>query len=140
MPCIPISDNVNARSAMKNMVHLPKIGNNMEKTYYGVQFISCNTERVQDWDLLTHGGFLTYPHHNASENCTYVTTWSGSKIWAYIDMPGKIQQQLKQVFKKWDALFAGTSDAGNLKCPIEMILSKGNTLYILSSHTSMWGL
>lgn len=139
MPCRSISDNVNARSATMNMVHLPKTGNNTEKKYYGVQFISGDTERVRGWDLLTHGGFLTYPHHDASGNCTYVTVRSGSKIWAYIDTPGKTQQPSKQVFKKWDALFAGTSEAGNSECPMGvLILSRGDTLCVPSSHTSMW--
>lgn len=113
-----------------NLMHLPKMQKNREKEYYGVQFVSGDTERVRGWDLMTHGGFLTYPHHDASGHCTYVTVRSGTKIWAYIDTPTKGSKGSKQIFSKWDALFAGTSEAGSPDIPIgTLVLSRGDTLY-----------
>ena len=112
-----------------NMVHMPKTGRNKEKDYYGVQFISGDTERVRGWDLMTHGGFLTYPHHDASGNCTYMTVRSGTKIWAYLDTPEKSSKGSKELFSKWDSLFAGRSEAGSTDTSIgTLVLSKGDTL------------
>jgi hypothetical protein len=38
--------------------------------------------RKQNWEILTHGGFVTFPHHDAAGLCTYVYVESGAKLWA----------------------------------------------------------
>jgi hypothetical protein len=36
----------------------------------------------QNWELHTHGSFLSYPHHDAAGLCTYVYVKLGAKLWA----------------------------------------------------------
>ncbi|KAG6378030.1 hypothetical protein JVT61DRAFT_13709 [Boletus reticuloceps] len=38
----------------------------------------------QGWRLLTHPGFVTFPHYNCCGVCTYVVGNDGAKIWAVI--------------------------------------------------------
>lgn len=142
----PISDNVNAKAATMNSTHLPKTGKNEHKKYYGVQIISGDSERVRGWDLMTHGGFVTYPHHDASGLCTYVTVRSGTKIWAYIDTESNVSTGKAALYSEWDALFRKSSGT---EVPPEvpmgtLLLSRGDTLYALccilgprATHTSV---
>jgi hypothetical protein len=37
----------------------------------GPKHINFDMWRQQNWELLTHGGFLTYPHHDAGGLCTF---------------------------------------------------------------------
>jgi hypothetical protein len=40
--------------------------------------------RAQGWDIITHGGFLTYTHHDASGLATYLYPRSGAKLWGLV--------------------------------------------------------
>ena len=40
--------------------------------------------RSMRWELLTHGGFLTYGHHDAEGQVTWNTARSGAKLWIII--------------------------------------------------------
>lgn len=97
---------MNAKSATMNDCHVPAAGDNREKQFYGVQSILGDSERLRGWDLMTHGGFLTYPHHDAGGLCTYVTVRSGSKIWAYIGNRKSSPSTRQALFKEWDSMFS----------------------------------
>jgi hypothetical protein len=60
--------------------------------------------RQQAWELHTHGGFLTYPHHDASGLCTYVFTRSGIKIWCYQRPNIANYETRKDFFKALDGI------------------------------------
>ncbi|KIK80752.1 hypothetical protein PAXRUDRAFT_157858 [Paxillus rubicundulus Ve08.2h10] len=53
------------------------------------------------WDIFTHAGFLTYPHHNASRLATYSYICSGAKIWAYMHLDKVDEHDQKDIFAKW---------------------------------------
>lgn len=44
--------------------------------------MSFDNWRCQGWDILTHGGFLTYPLHSAM--CTYVIPRVGTKMFFFM--------------------------------------------------------
>ena len=109
---------------------------NKGKDLNGVQFVSGDTERVHGWDIMTHGGFLTYLHHDACGLCTYVTVWSATKIWAYVDTPMKSSKGSKAVYETWDLIFTGKLVAGSPKVPIgTLVLSRGATLCVHSVYS-----
>ena len=37
--------------------------------------------KLSHWDLVTMGGFYTYPHHDANGYCTWVSVRCGAKVW-----------------------------------------------------------
>ncbi|KAL4062717.1 hypothetical protein V8B97DRAFT_1877570 [Scleroderma yunnanense] len=133
-PDVPIflrelSDTINAKLMTMNDCYLPDTSKNCDKCYYGVQAILGDTERLQGWDLLTHGGFLTYPHHNAGSLCTYVTVRSGSKIWGYFDTPGSDIARWDDLFKAWDNIFQDNIALTFKKCNLgTILLEQGDTL------------
>jgi len=59
------------------------------KTQSGMVNLDTNGPLVMDfdlaklvhWDLVTMGGFYTYPHHDANGYCTWVSVRCGAKIW-----------------------------------------------------------
>ena len=83
----------------------PEISGEGNPENFGPRVMLFDAWRGQGWDLLSHGGFVTYPHHDASGLCTYVYPRSGCKIWGYflpsIDQPGQNREVL---FKKFDKL------------------------------------
>ncbi|KAI6138056.1 hypothetical protein BKA82DRAFT_4021780 [Pisolithus tinctorius] len=124
-----LSDNVNAKTMTMNDVHLPHSGRNAGKSYYGVQAVLGDVERLRGWDLLTHGGFVTYPHHDVAGLCTYITVQSGSKIWGYFDTPGSQDASRENLFKAWDDIFADNVNLKFRKYPLGTIhLQHGDTL------------
>ncbi|KAI5984120.1 hypothetical protein F5J12DRAFT_899406 [Pisolithus orientalis] len=124
-----LSDNVNAKTMTMNDVYLPHSGKNAGKSYYGVQVVLGDVKRLRGWDLLTHGGFVTYPHHDAAGLCTYITVQSGSKIWGYFDTPGSQDARRENLFKAWDDIFADNVNLKFHKYPLRTIhLQRGDTL------------
>ncbi|KAF8435844.1 hypothetical protein L210DRAFT_3648501 [Boletus edulis BED1] len=125
----PLSDNVNARSATMNVAHLSKTGINSGKSYFGVQTMLGDAERVRGWDLMTHGGFLTHAHHDACGLCTFTSVRSGSKIWVYLGTPGDSGVGRESLFKAWDALFLDALKMTLPDVPLgALVLRKGDTL------------
>lgn len=53
----------------------------MNDSLLGPKVVLYDMMRAQGWDLASHGGFVTYPHHDASGFVTYVFVRSGAKIW-----------------------------------------------------------
>lgn len=112
-----------------NAVHLAKTGDNSGKEYAGVQVILADTERVRGWDLMTHGGFLTYAHHDACGFSTYTTVRSGSKIWVYVDTPGAADADRTSLFQQWDSLFQKGLEQKLTDGPFgALVLERGDTL------------
>jgi hypothetical protein len=60
--------------------------------------------RQQFWELHTHGGFVTYPHHDAAGLCTYVYPRSGAKLWTVITPHLKDYSDRKALFEDMDKL------------------------------------
>ncbi|KAG9309164.1 hypothetical protein JVU11DRAFT_10875 [Chiua virens] len=50
----------------------------------GPFFIPAATWSSQGWRLVTHPGFVTFPHHDCCGLCTYIVGNSGAKIWGII--------------------------------------------------------
>ncbi|KAI5982790.1 hypothetical protein F5J12DRAFT_900032 [Pisolithus orientalis] len=124
-----LSNNVNTKTMTMNDVYLPHSGKNTGKSYYGVQAVLGDVKRLHGWDLLMHGGFVTYPHHDAAGLCTYITVQSGSKIWGYFDTPGSQDASTENLFKAWDNIFADNVNLKFHKYPLRTIhLQCGDTL------------
>jgi len=83
--------------------------------------------RQQNWELHTHGGFLTYPHHDAAGLCTYVYIKSGAKLWAVMrpDLTGL--QRREDLFKMYDRLGLFTEYC-SLKRVTTILLERGDLL------------
>lgn len=50
----------------------------------GPTVIRSPTWSSQGWRLVTHPGYVTFPHHDCCGMCTYVIGMSGAKIWGVI--------------------------------------------------------
>ncbi|KAG6370279.1 hypothetical protein JVT61DRAFT_12230 [Boletus reticuloceps] len=50
----------------------------------GPAVIRSGTWTSQGWRLLTHPGFVTFPHYDCCGVCTYVVGNDGAKVWAVI--------------------------------------------------------
>lgn len=50
----------------------------------GPQIVHFDNWRSTGWDVFTHGGFLTYPHHDAGGHGTFSYVRAGAKLWGYI--------------------------------------------------------
>jgi hypothetical protein len=56
-----------------------------EQPLVGPQTIRYDTGSMLRWSLLTHGGYVTYPHKDANGLCTWIFAQTGIKIWAILD-------------------------------------------------------
>lgn len=72
--------------------------------YVGPRYMNFDMWRLQGWELHTHGGFLTYPHHDAAGLCTYVYPRSGAKIWMFIRPYLANYSSHEQLFQDQDKL------------------------------------
>ncbi|KAI6145420.1 hypothetical protein BKA82DRAFT_4016258 [Pisolithus tinctorius] len=112
-----------------NEVYLGKTGKNQHKEYYGQQTMHGDAEKLHGWDLLTNGGILMYPHHDADGLSTYVTVRSGSKIWCFINSPGSSQLPKEQLFKAWDGIFRDNIKLGFMEYNVAtVVLERGDML------------
>lgn len=112
-----------------NATHLKKTEENEGRFYFGVQAVSGDSEKVRGWDLMTHGGFVTYGHHDADGLCTYVTPRSGSKIWVYLDTANSTSADRAKLFEDWDGVFSSSTEMEVTKVPMgALLLRKGDTL------------
>lgn len=124
-----LSDNVNANSATMNNCHLPREEPNDGKPFFGAKVITGDTELVRGWDLLTHGGFLTYPHHDPCGLATYVTLRSGTKIWGFLDTVGSSSTSRESLLADWDNMARRTMSVGVPNAPLgTVVLRRGDTL------------
>lgn len=88
--------------------------------------------RQQNWELHTHGGFLTYPHHDAAGLCTYVYVESGAKLWCFF-RPNMTLSQPKtrgQLFRSMDNM-CGFGGYDKHEQAGTVLLEPGDILYDL---------
>lgn len=58
------------------------------------------------WDVMTHGLFLTYPHHEGGGLLTFSYLRSGAKVWGYIDLDGIDHGNQAAVLKAWGKYYS----------------------------------
>ncbi|KAI6117769.1 hypothetical protein EV401DRAFT_2072319 [Pisolithus croceorrhizus] len=71
----------------------------------GLQLMHFDAWRSCAWDVMTHGGFLTYPHHDATGFLTYSYIRTGAKLWAYIHLDDVNEFDSNDVAAKWNAYY-----------------------------------
>jgi hypothetical protein len=91
-------------------VHLNKNGKpkkftgelNTEDDILGPLTILFDMWRAQGWDIVSHGGFVTFTHHDVSGFCTYVFPRSGQKMWGILCVkPELIKDNMDRILL-WD--------------------------------------
>ena len=68
--------------------------------FNGPKVILYDFIRSKTWDHLTHGGFVTYVHHDADGQLTWVTCRSGAKLW-FLLIPKKDKEGKRKSIKDW---------------------------------------
>ncbi|KAI6120783.1 hypothetical protein EDD17DRAFT_1514088 [Pisolithus thermaeus] len=117
----PLSDNVNARLLTMNDCHLPRDGLNKEKEFYGMQTMHGDAKRLCGWDLMMHGGFLTYPYHDAGG------LWT--KVWGYFNMVPGFTATRWALFEAWDDILLPDQEMNFKKHSLGVVLlGKGDML------------
>lgn len=87
-----------------------KVKPSINPAFLGPQVILYDNSRVIGWDILAHGGFLTYPHHDADGYNTFVYPRSGAKVWAIIRIKKDLLSTNRDLlFNKFDSLINTTS-------------------------------
>jgi hypothetical protein len=94
-----LRDNVNALEITMRGEY-----SNADTDCVGPSYSYFDMWRQQGWELHTHGGFLTYPHHDAAGLCTYMYIRSGAKIWAFIRPQLHEYQSRPELFARQDQL------------------------------------
>jgi hypothetical protein len=61
--------------------------------------------RAAGWDIFTHGGFVTYAHHDAAGFCTFVFVRSGAKLWTILSLKGCNSTEIRaKMFERFDEI------------------------------------
>jgi hypothetical protein len=102
----------------------------MNPEILGPKVILYDVWCAQGWDIMSHGGFLTYVHHNASGFATYIFPRSGSKIWGFVRVRSDISPKMRQeLFKKFDNILDEDWDSmGNTTVMGTVLLEEGDIL------------
>lgn len=114
-----------------------------EAEYIGPQVIRFDQIRTQSWDLISHGGFLTWPHHDANGLCTFMQVQSGMKIWGMLDLkppaagetPGgrsEVMEWHKAVVEENDAYLNATEG-------YNVFLEAGDFMYVITAFSIFVG-
>jgi hypothetical protein len=105
----------------------PEKGKKSSRVWIGPQVILFDNWRTMGWDLLTHGGFLTYPHHDADGFCTFLYPRSGSKIWGIIRVKSsELPTTRKELFEKFDNIIQVQSPDLDDSCVMGTVLVEEN--------------
>lgn len=72
----------------------------------GPQTMHYDTWRSLGWDVITHGCFLTYPHHDAGGQMTYSYIRTGAKLWGYLDLATTKDEDQKAIIKGWSDYYS----------------------------------
>lgn len=113
-PCPPtwMTPLLDSTTAWNQTLHLsgrPTAGKRKERSgvtieAQGPSVIRCGTWTSPGWRLLTHPGFVTFPHHDCCGWCTYVIGNSGAKIWGVMRPKRPIcpssLPELREVFRR----------------------------------------
>ena len=97
----------------------------------GPKVIFYDAIRSKSWDLLTHGGFATYVHHDADGQMTWVTCRSGAKLWFIIHPKASEERKrktLKTLFRLYDTLLTDSNSVPKEFEVSVILLEPGQTL------------
>jgi hypothetical protein len=79
---------------------MKKPSGQVELDLNGPLVTSIDCIKLSHWDLLTMGGFYTFPHHDANGYCTWVSAHDGAKIWGIRHFkPSVLEQQYSSSIK-----------------------------------------
>jgi len=104
----------------------------LDKSHQGPQVILYDMWRGQGWDIITHGGFLTYPHHDVSGAVTFITPRSGEKMWGIIKVKGEYSPDNRvDLFEEFDAILDENSTPSEDRFVMgTILLEEGDMLYV----------
>lgn len=95
----------------------------------GPQLVRYDNWRSQAWDLMSHAGFLTYPHHDANGLCTYIFAQCGMKIWAILYFKDIYTEMTRQRLIDLSTEMVDENDAyQKISEPFNIFLSPGDLL------------
>lgn len=72
----------------------------------GGRLMHHNAWRSSAWDVVTHGCFITYPHHDAGGQLTYSYVRTGATIWGFLDLANVDNNDQKVVAKGWSDYYS----------------------------------
>jgi hypothetical protein len=131
-----LSDDVNALYITRRD-HYANIKNNtptgaLDKTHQGPQVILYDMWRGLGWDIITHGGFLTYFHHDVSGAVTFITPRSGEKIWGIIKVKEEHSPDNRvDLFEEFDSILDENSTPSEDRFVMgTILLEEGDMLYV----------
>lgn len=112
----------------KSKSHHPSANVNPE--ILGPKVILYDFWRSQGWDILTHGGFVTYIHHDASGLATYVYPRSGAKIWGFVHVKTDISPKTRpELFTMFDNMLdESQKDLGDTAVMGTVLIEEGDIL------------
>ncbi|KAF8119971.1 hypothetical protein EV363DRAFT_1193812 [Boletus edulis] len=67
----------------------------------GPQMIHLDSWRSGGWDVFTHGGFMTFPHHDAGGQATFSYVRVGAKLWGYLALQNVDNNDQAAVLQAW---------------------------------------
>lgn len=97
----------------------------------GPRVVLYDVIRAKTWDLLTHGGFVTYIHHDADGQLTWTTCRSGAKIWFIIRPKASEERKaksMKALFSLYDKLLTDSNSVPDEFEVAVILLEPGKTL------------
>jgi hypothetical protein len=80
--------------------------NGVESGLVGPQLMHYDNWRSSGWDVITHRGFLTYPHHDAAGLLTFSYIRTGAKLWGYLVLDGVDDDDQEAVIDAWSEYYA----------------------------------
>lgn len=83
-----------------------KSSKGVESGLVGPQLMHFDNWRGSGWDVITHGGFLTYPHHDAAGLLTFSYMRAGAKLWGYIALDSVDENDQGAVIKGWSDYYS----------------------------------
>lgn len=90
----------------------------------GLQIVHFDNWRSSAWDVITHGGFLTYPHHDSVGQMVYAYIRTGAKLWGYLKQAEVDHSDQDAVLKVWSGYYSApmAADTYNKGVKLGMVL------------------
>ncbi|KAG6374927.1 hypothetical protein JVT61DRAFT_3672 [Boletus reticuloceps] len=99
----------------------------------GPKAIRAATWTSQGWRLLTHTGYITFPHHNCCRMCTYVVGNAGAKLWAILQLKQKddCPTLLRDLIEAFQRATTPSEDGKYTNANIATVcLEEGDVMYV----------
>ena len=96
--------------------------------------------KMSQWNLLTHAGFVTYPHKDANGVCTWIYAHQGVKVWGILRPTYTSEHNSKEdLFKVHEAMIKPPGDFswGDQSQMYTIFLAAGDLLYVSLSFNSL---